>query len=113
MASNTILPPSIGTDPSMTLIVCEICGATMTLGDSHSFIITYGTTGPAHVSGNKPSAFQCPSLQHFTCSADHARVAAHACIDEHLLPLHASAMASIDRTYQEAIDRGIIANANH
>lgn len=82
------LPPAQPRDPSAQPVACEVCGAQTTIGNSYSFVMTFATTGPAH-DGIMLAAFQCPAEQHFCCSVACAQAAAHACIDEHLVPAHA------------------------
>lgn len=70
-------------DPDDRPITCEVCGTVVRVGDSFSFLLSWGTTGPVPI-----TAFGCTGGQHFCCSRDCAVQAAHACIDEHLVPLH-------------------------
>lgn len=86
------LPPAVKptkADPSQQQKSCEICETMTTVGASHSFIvaIAYATTGGA------VAAFQCDAEQHFCCSPECAKTAAHACIDEHLHPKFAAIVA--------------------
>ena len=76
------LPPAVAPDPSQRVVSCEVCGTVTTIGASHSFIIAmaYATTGGQY------SAFRCDSEQHFACCQACAVKAAHACIEEHLIP---------------------------
>ncbi len=76
-------------DPSAQVIACEQCGAMTTIGDSHSFVIVYATTGP----GGRIPSFQCPAEQHFACSQECAALLGHMCIDEHLRPLHSQKLS--------------------
>ena len=77
-------------DPSRRQVSCEHegCEQTMAVGDSYSFVITFATTGPAHV-----AAFGCPAEQHFACSVSHAAALATRCVAEHLIPAHQAAQA--------------------
>lgn len=79
----TRLPPAQRPDPSAANVSCAICGTVITVGESYSFVVIFATTGHPAI-----PAFQCPAEQHFTCSVAHAQAAAHACIDEHLVPMH-------------------------
>lgn len=80
----TTLPAPIAEDPSAREVSCAVCGTVTTIGASHSIVIVYAVTG-----GSRIPAYNCPA-QHFCCSQECARTAAHACIDEHMIPLHAA-----------------------
>lgn len=70
------------------------CNNLVSRDHSYSFVITFMTRGPDARLGS----FQCPDVddvlaghlhaQHFCCSGECAVKAAHACIDEHLVPRH-------------------------
>ena len=80
-------------DPSTALVACEHegCQRMIAVGDSYSFVVvTFATTGPAHV-----ASVQCPAEQHFACCSEHAAAVAHRCIDEHLIPAHRTAVAAL------------------
>lgn len=75
-------------DPDDEPMVCEVCGEPVRKGDTFSFSLSWGTTGPVPI-----AAFHCGGGhyghgQHFTCSRECAVAAAKACVEEHLLPMH-------------------------
>lgn len=74
-----LLPDPQPYDPSARQVTCEApgCGVVKPLGDMASFVVTLALTadnGPAR---------QCKAVQHFGCTIKHARLVAHACLDEH------------------------------
>ena len=80
-----------GLDPSSLTIPCEApgCQQSMQLGDAHSFISCYATTGPAvNEAGHRVAAFQCHHMQHYGCSVEHAAEAHARCVREHMMPEH-------------------------
>lgn len=70
------------------------CSNIVSRDNSYSFIVSFMTRGP----DSRLGSFQCPDIddvlaghlhaQHFCCSGECAVKAAHACIDEHLVPQH-------------------------
>lgn len=72
-------PLNITGDP----IACEICGLVTPLAQVHSLSITYCMPGQDS-SGNSLPAYQCPALQHYACTHEHAVIAALACLFEHI-----------------------------
>lgn len=87
-------------DPDDRPIECEVCGRIVRHGDTYSFLLSFGTTGPVPISG-----FSCEGGQHFTCSKEHALSAAHACIDEHLAPHHDAQRAQALAQHPEFAER--------
>lgn len=91
----SILPPAAKGDPSARVVDCEGPGClnSVRVGDSHSFIIVYATTGPAVPTdgggAGRIPAFGCDAEQHFCCSHECAVAAGHACLDEHVAAGHA------------------------
>lgn len=75
-------------DPSDEPIRCEVCGTTVRLGDSFSFILGWGTTGPHNIAAFTCGGGKDGNGQHFCCSRDCVIAAGHACIEEHLVPRH-------------------------
>lgn len=75
-------------DPSDEPIECEVCGNVVRLGDSFSFVLGWGTTGPHNIAAFVCGGGKDGNGQHFTCSRECAITAAKACIDEHLVPRH-------------------------
>lgn len=80
-------------DPSDEPITCEVCQTVVRLGDSHSFVLGWGTTGPHNIAAFTCGGGKDGNGQHFCCSQACAIAAGHACIDEHLVPLHAHHVA--------------------
>lgn len=99
-AFSTQPPPPTPLPPRRCALA--ICNAEIPRGAEYSFIITLATRGPDPRAG----AFQCPpgdeiaagnlDAQHFCCTIEHAAIAAHACIDEHIVPAHHDHLASLD-----------------
>lgn len=89
-----ILPPPLplkaSPDPDDEPMQCEVCGGAMRKGDSFSFILGWGTTGPVPIAAFTCGGGHYGTGQHFTCSRKCAIAAAAACIDEHLAPRHES-----------------------
>jgi hypothetical protein len=77
------------------------CPNTVVRGEAFSFILTFATRG----ADGRLGAFQCPDdraifagnlhAQHFCCSLEHAVLCAHACLDEHIAPLHTAEVAAL------------------
>lgn len=66
-----------GSDSPM--VKCENCEAT---GPSHlmmNVMVAVGSPGHPAITG-----FQCPAIEHWSCSPGCWLVVAHACIDEHM-----------------------------
>lgn len=62
---------------------CEYPGCTVVVPQSkaHNLGVVY-----LHSAGQAPS-YQCPQIEHWTCSHEHAVPMAHLCLDNHVLPL--------------------------
>lgn len=71
-------PRAIPTPPP---VECEICGMFVADQDKFSYVIVAANTGHPN------PAFQCPALQHFGCSPEHALEAAIQCLQNHYHPL--------------------------
>lgn len=86
-----LMPDGHHVDPDRTTLECEAEGCTNTvlIATSHSFVITFATTGPYHI----PS-FQCSEEQHFCCSPECALQAGIMCMRDHLTPAHAAKVAA-------------------
>ena len=67
------------TDP----ILCEVCGKSTPLAQAHSMSVSYNMPGQ-DAKGVTYPAYQCPNLNHFACSHEHAVLAALMCIFEHI-----------------------------
>lgn len=63
-----------GYKPVTQEMICEICSQVISLKDTHSFVICYAT----------PKTMQCPCEQHYGCNAEHALLAACACMMHHI-----------------------------
>lgn len=109
--TSTVLAAPMPYDPSARIIACEApgCDKTFPVGDSYSFVITFATTGPAiaHPAGpRRLLPVQCPQEQHFACCPEHAQIVGHACLDEHIAPLHAAQVAALQATPPEKPKKG-------
>jgi hypothetical protein len=62
---------------------CEACGKVVAVGhDAINFIAVIGSPGHPDL-----MPFQCAYTEHWACSIECWKIVAHACIDEHILPL--------------------------
>ena len=96
------LAPAIAEDRSKRLVKCAWAGCDVMVeeGQSFSILIAMGTTGPAHAeTGLMIPGYGCPGENHFCCSIEHAALAGHACIDEHVLPMHAAKHEFLSQAY--------------
>lgn len=76
----TPAPYALDYDPSTRPVTCDApgCDVTKPLNQMVSYVITRASTGqPTDASG------KCPAEQHYGCTDIHARLVAHACLDEH------------------------------
>lgn len=81
MSKPPVLGPPVADDPSMEPVACVICSHVQPKALSFSIRMTM-----MHAPGLVGS-FDCPQVEHWACTADHAQQAAHACIDEHIMVL--------------------------
>lgn len=67
-------------DPSVEIKHCELqgCDGQNILANMYSIKPTYALAGPLH------AAFQCPEIQHYACSHEHAMLLAMHCLYEHV-----------------------------
>lgn len=66
---------------------CEICGKSHPVGDSAvnaMIAVRFQIGSPGHP-GVPP--FQCPYIEHWTCSVECFEKAAEACLKEHIVPI--------------------------
>lgn len=70
-------------DPDDMPVECEIegCGKVVRRGDAVSYHVYIAMPGKLRV-----PATHCDDVQHFTCSPEHALIAADYCLREHLHP---------------------------
>lgn len=77
---NELTPPPVAGPPPRT---CEACGAVVPVGhDAINVIVTIGSPGHPDL-----PPFQCPQVEHWACSPNCWGQVAHACVDEHILPI--------------------------
>lgn len=77
----SVLGPAIPDDPSQQLVSCAICGTAKKIAESIAIKVLLAT-GPGAI-----GSFECPAISHWGCSPEHATAAAHACLDEHIMPM--------------------------
>lgn len=67
-------------DPSLRPVTCEApgCDLTKPLNQMVSYVITRALSGNLTDASGK-----CPAEQHYGCCDAHAKLVAHACLDEH------------------------------
>ena len=75
--------PHMSGDPDDQDRPCEYPGCTVVVPQrlAHNLGVVY-----LHSGGKAPS-YQCPQIEHWTCSHEHAVAMAHLCLDEHVVPL--------------------------
>lgn len=67
-------------EPQEPLRTCESCGIQKKSSESINCIMVVGSPGHASL-----MPFQCPHVEHWSCSRECWSKVAHACIDEHML----------------------------
>lgn len=74
---------------------CEVCGHPMpTHADAMNVMCVFQVGVPGHPA---IPAFQCPMIEHWTCSIECFRAAAVRCLDEHIIPMMNNAHERVGR----------------
>ncbi len=106
--------PAAGTpqkvDPDQLPVVCEApgCGASLPRAKAIAFHVALAMRGgdlalyPGEVAPDAFPVLHCPAEQHIACSIEHAALVAHACMDEHIAPLHAAQVAAATQHQHDA-----------